>query len=58
MMEWMDLFVKDSLALPSLVCLVPAKNLNPESYYYYQYYKQGSLKDVWKVAMNEISKKE
>jgi hypothetical protein len=30
MMEWMKLFVADSLMHPDMVELVPSKNLNPE----------------------------
>ena len=35
MMEWMELFVADSLKHPEMVVLVPSKNLNPEDKYYY-----------------------
>jgi len=35
MLEWMHLFVKDSLIHPDMVVLVPSKNLNPEDKYYY-----------------------
>lgn len=38
MLEWMRIFVNDSLNYPDMVELVPSKNLNPESSYYYQYY--------------------
>lgn len=31
MMEWMKLFVADSLKHPEMVVLVPSKNFNPES---------------------------
>jgi len=37
MMEWMKLFVKDSLKHPENVVLVPSRNLNPEDKYYYQH---------------------
>ena len=36
MMEWMSLFVNDSLKHPEMVVLVPSKSLNPEDVYYYQ----------------------
>ena len=36
MMEWMQTFVNDSLQFPTMVVLVPSKNLNPEDSYYYQ----------------------
>ena len=37
MMEWMELFVSDSLMHPEMVELIPSKNLNPEDKYYYQF---------------------
>jgi ribonuclease BN (tRNA processing enzyme) len=36
LMEWLNLFVKDSLEYPDMVVLVPSMNLNPENHYYYQ----------------------
>ena len=36
MMEWMRLFVRDSLKHPDMVELVPSRSLNPEDVYYYQ----------------------
>ena len=36
MMEWMKLFVSDSLKYPQMVVLVPSSSLNPEKVYYYQ----------------------
>ena len=41
MMEWMKLFVRDSLKYPDLVELVPSRSLNPEDRYYYQVYQRG-----------------
>jgi ribonuclease BN (tRNA processing enzyme) len=46
MMEWMKLFVSDSLDHPEMVVLVPSKNLNPETQYYYQKYEENSYRDV------------
>ena len=36
MLEWMQLFVTDSLTNPELVHLIPSHTLNPESSYFYQ----------------------
>lgn len=52
MMKWMELFVSDSLMHPEMVELIPSKNLNPESHYYYQfdkYYKEfkTNTEDEW-----------
>ena len=46
MMEWMELFVSDSITHKSKICLVPSKNLNPEPNYYYQTYEDNSYRDV------------
>jgi len=46
MMDWMKLFVSDSLKHPEMVELVPSKNFNPESQYYYQFYEENSYRDV------------
>ena len=35
LIEWLELFIQDSLEHPEMVVLVPAMNLNPEPYYYY-----------------------
>jgi hypothetical protein len=35
MLDWMKLFVKDSLKHPEMVELVPSKNLNAEDKYYH-----------------------
>lgn len=35
MMEWMQLFVADSLKFPEMVVLLPTAALNPEKVYYY-----------------------
>ena len=36
MMEWMEMFVEDTLKHPNMVELVPSNQLNPEANYYYQ----------------------
>lgn len=46
MMEWMKIFVSDSLKHKDMVVLVPSKNLNPEANYYYQFYEDNSYRDV------------
>lgn len=33
--EWLEVFVGDSLRLPEMVVIVPSMNLNPETSYYY-----------------------
>ena len=35
MLEWMQLFINDSLENPELVHLVPSNDLNPEQSYFY-----------------------
>ena len=36
MMEWMKIFMNDSLKFPNMVALIPSNNINPEQVYYYQ----------------------
>jgi hypothetical protein len=36
LMEWLQLFVNDSLKHPKMVVLVPSLSLNPEDKYYYE----------------------
>lgn len=46
MMNWMKLFVSDSLKHPNMVELVPSKSFNPEDQYYYQFYEPNRYRDV------------
>ena len=41
MIEWLNLFIKDSLDYPENVVVIASSTLNPETCYYYQPKEQG-----------------
>ena len=46
MMEWMQVYVDDSIRDKSNVKLIPSKYFNPEQFYYYQVYESNKYRDV------------